>query len=137
MTITEAIRSYDKRKKRQPPAYKLKKNRGKSKGKSKGAKGKKHSGKGRGLSGFGLSKSEANSESQESELTYSTHRQFVVTIGVTLDGVTDGVQLDGMKAGASSLSLGSFDLDAVSSSKQFEWVRKNLDTWVAVETHLY
>ena len=35
---------------------------------------------------------------------------------------------------ARSLSLGSFDLGAVSSPKRFEWARMNLDTGAAVNT---
>ena len=66
----------------------------------------------------------------------------VMKIGVTLDGMTDGVQLDGENwdqtcdNSAISLSLGSFDLDATSSPKRFEWVRVNLDTGAAVNTFL-
>ena len=35
---------------------------------------------------------------------------------------------------AGSLSLGSFDLGAVSSPKRLEWVKMNLDTGAAVNT---
>ena len=35
---------------------------------------------------------------------------------------------------ATSFSLGSFDLAAMSSPKQFEWVKMNLDTGAAVKT---
>ena len=35
---------------------------------------------------------------------------------------------------ASSFSLGSFDLGAMSSPKRFEWVKMKLDTGLAVNT---
>ena len=52
-----------------------------------------------------------------------------------------GAQLGGMKVGketydnsASSFSLGSFDLGALSSPKRFQWVKMNQDTGAAVNT---
>ena len=52
-----------------------------------------------------------------------------------MNGMMTGARLDGRKVGkqtndnsASSLSLGSFDLGAMSSPKRFEWVKMNLDT---------
>ena len=73
------------------------------------------------------------------------HRQsLVMTVGVTLNGMTIGVYSDGMMAGikrtensASSPSHGgSFDLGAMSSPEWSEWVRMDFDTGAAVNTFL-
>ena len=58
-----------------------------------------------------------------------------------MNGMMTGQRLDGKKVvrktcdnSASPLSLGSFDLGAMSSPKRFEWAKMNLDTAAALNT---
>ena len=60
-------------------------------------------------------------------------------VGVMTNGMMIGARLDCMKIGskpfynsASSLSLGSFDLGAMSSPKRFELAKMDLDTGAAL-----
>ena len=61
--------------------------------------------------------------------------------GVWMNGMMAGVRLDGTKVvdttydnSASTFSIKSVDLGAMSSPKLFEWVKMNLDTGAAVAT---
>ena len=91
-----------------------------------------------GFSGLELSKSEANSESNESEQTYSTQDPYmdnswcddIWSYAAWNDGWSSVGWHEGLDQmydnSASIFSLGSFDLAAMSRPKQFEWVRMNL-----------
>ena len=68
-------------------------------------------------------------------------RTKVPKAGVMMNGMTIGVLLDGTKVGnkrttlqKAHFQLRSFDLGAMTSPKQFEWVKMNLDTGAAVNT---
>ena len=81
--------------------------------------------------------SETSSESQESAQTYSTDKSYTDN-----SWCDDGWSSVGWHEGweetndnsASSFSLGSFDLGALSSPKRFQWVKMNQDTGAAVNT---
>ena len=87
------------------------------------------------------SKSEASSDIQESAQTCTTDNSWIH------DGWSQDEWNDDWSSherceqtkdnSASSLSLGSFDLGAMSSPKRFEWVKMNLDTGAAVNTSIW
>ena len=99
-----------------------------------------------GLSGLENPKSETSSESQELAQTYPTHNSYTHTSwfddGWSYDEWNDHLSSVGWHEGwdqtcdnsASSFSLGSADLGAMSCPKRFECVKKNLDTGAAVNT---
>ena len=124
---------------------KNKENKRKSKGKSKGAKGAKGSHNGKtsktGLSGLENLKSETSSESQESGHVCTTDNSWLHD-GLSPDEWNDGWSYDEWDDdwssdgwheaweqtydnSASSFSLGSLDLGAMSGPKRFEWVQMN------------
>ena len=93
-----------------------------------------------GLSGLENQKSETSSVTQESAQTCPADTSC--NDGWNCDEWNDGWSSVGWQEGwaqtcdtsASLFSLGSFDPGAMSSLKQFEWVKMNLDTGAAVNT---
>ena len=93
-----------------------------------------------GLSGLENSKSETNSETQESAKTCLPDTSW--NDGWSFDEWSGDWSSVGWHEGweqtyhtsASSFSLGGLDLGATSSPKRFEWVKMNLDTGAAVNT---
>ena len=83
------------------------------------------------------SKSETSSETQETAQTYPTDNSCMDNSKCDHDWSSIGWH-EGWEqtydTTASSFSLESFDLDAMSGPKRFEWVKMNLDTGATVNT---